>query len=56
MNNSCEFCKKDSCELCLNHGKFTDCEWFPFVGGVCENYLRANYCRRCGKNLNDGEG
>lgn len=48
----CEYCKDDSCELCLNYGNFTNCEWSPFVGETCENYLRANYCRRCGKRLN----
>lgn len=48
----CEYCKEDSCELCVNKGCFVDCEWKPFNGEMCENYLRANYCRRCGRKLN----
>lgn len=47
----CEYCREDSCELCINRGYFVDCEWRPFNGEICENYLKANYCRRCGIKL-----
>lgn len=47
----CEYCKEDSCELCVNKGHFVDCEWRPFNGETCENYEKANYFRRCGRKL-----
>lgn len=51
----CEYCKEDSCELCVNHGMFVNCEWVPFNGEMCEYYERANFCRRCGRKLGEEE-
>lgn len=48
---SCEYCDEDSCELCIHCGSFIDCEWKPAAGEMCEEYERANYCRRCGRKL-----
>lgn len=56
MDNDCEYCKHDSCELCLNNGYFITCEWVPFNGEVCEHYEKAAYCRRCGKKLKGKNG
>lgn len=46
----CEYCQSDSCELCVNKGKYTTCEWVEFHT-ECGHYERAAYCRRCGRKL-----
>lgn len=53
MGNSCEYCEKGSCELCVNRGDYHDCEWRPYLGEMCSEYKKANYCRRCGRKLNN---
>lgn len=49
---TCEYCKVKSCEICVNKGEYIWCEDGECYG-ECQYFDAAQFCRRCGRRLND---